>query len=159
MNKSLRPVEVCPTTGGDTGRVFKAWFHRWADRHQRVGDRELGGPAAIIEKKDGTVLLVDLGHASIKFTDVGPQEKLEDVRCETCGLGRPKPGCEYCGGTGWAKRVVPPTPEPSDEVELLKKTPITKGHRSCEYCGETVFLGGYARHLKECSKNFSSKTK
>jgi len=65
----LRPIEVKPPMG----KSFKGYFHKWSFIHARVGEQENGGPAAIIERKNGQVVLVDLEHASLRFTDVGPQ--------------------------------------------------------------------------------------
>lgn len=123
MSEPLRPVEIKKyendheaSIDGKTTRVTKGFFHQWADKHQRVGERELGGPCAIVEAKNGQVVVVDLcSSVSMRFTDVGPSENLESVRCETCG-GPISPldkdywsgnDCKDCGGTGWVKKVVP----------------------------------------------------
>ena len=79
----------------------------------------------------------------------------------------------------------PPTPEPSDELEFIRKTPLTegkthgegapkeqrpcrrptkpppptlrKGFRTCEYCDESVSVGGYEEHLKGKCSNIDYK--
>lgn len=67
MSEPLRPVEV----DDKGGRGFKGFFHKWAESYQPEGCAKVFGPVAIIEKEDGLVVLVDLGYASIQFTDVG----------------------------------------------------------------------------------------
>jgi len=111
----LRPIKVKhfrnihdATNNNEPISEFKGFFHRWAEQHQRVGEVENGGAGAIIEKKDGQVVLVMLGETvSMRFTDVGPQEKLEDVACDCARLhGGSFDGCKDCGGTGLVKRMV-----------------------------------------------------
>lgn len=61
----LRPVEVTQYE-----KVFKGLFHEWTDNHKKVGEISMGGPAAIIEKKSGEIVVVNLENATIKFTDI-----------------------------------------------------------------------------------------
>ena len=86
MTEPLRPVEIKKyeneheaSVDGKTTIVTKGFFHRWADKYSRMGDMAVTGPCAIIEAKNGQVLLVDLGPTvSMRFTDVGPVKNDED---------------------------------------------------------------------------------
>lgn len=163
MNEPLRPVEIKKyendheaSIDGKTTRVTKGFFHQWADKHQRVGERELGGPCAIVEAKNGQVVVVDLcSSVSMRFTDVGLIGKAgRHVKCETCG--GPKSAldkdywkgndCKDCGGTGWVEKVQPNLFKPKPKQE------IRKGQKECEHCGDFVFLRVYDRHFKECTE-------
>jgi len=73
----LRPIEV--TTYKDTAsriadegekEVIVGRFHEWADQHKSVGEISQGGPAAIIEKGNGEVVVVSVGeNTKIQFKD------------------------------------------------------------------------------------------
>jgi len=155
MNEPLRPVEIKKyeneheaSIDGKTARVTKGFFHRWADKHARVGEHELGGPCAIVEAKNGQVVLVELGPTiAMRFTDVGPSEKLEDVKCESCFGGPNTTDCKDCGGTGWVKKVRPTFSEDNPVRKKREKKEMAEARkkgltRTCGGCKEEFVING-----------------
>lgn len=176
MNEPLRPVEIKKYENEHEASVdgkttsTKGFFHRWADKHARVGERELGGPCAIVEAKNGQVVLVELGPTvSMRFTDVGPvetrekcddcgyfkdnsaeqhhhdcpqRESLEDVKCETCFGGPNTTDCKDCDGTGWVKKVRPTFSDNNPIRKTYNKRLKRKEMDEARKKGLTITCGG-----------------